>query len=336
MVEIEKLSCLVDLHCHLDGSISVENAKALAKMQNIDIPQNDAEIKALLMVDDDCRDLNMFLEKFDFPCSLLKTYDGLKLAIKNLLSELKEDGIMYAEIRFAPQLSVTQTFSQEDAVRAAIDGISESELKASLILCTMRGDNNRDENIETVNEASKYLNKGVCAIDLAGAEGLFSTDNFDYVFKMARELNIPFTIHAGEAAGAESVECALDFGAARIGHGVRSIEDENLINRLRDNNIPLEVCITSNILTCIYEKPSDHPFRKMMEMGIIVTINTDDMAVCNTNIRKEFDTAIDTFKLSDEEIKKIIVNSVEASFANENIKKQLIEKVNNEFASLIV
>ena len=312
---------LIELHLHLDGALSIDNCKKIAKIQNMDIP-GDVEINNM-MIAKDCKDLNEFLTKFEFPLSLLQTTEGIKNAVKNLQDELLEQGIIYAEIRFAPQLHTRAGLSQEEVVKAAIEGLKKPY---NLILCCMRG-NNYDENIKTIELAKKYLNKGVCAIDLAGAEGLYPTKDYEDIFKYANELGIPFTIHAGEADGPISVYDAIRFGAKRIGHGVRSIEDSNLIKLLKEKNITLEICPTSNICTSIYNEISDIPIKDFIDNGINITINIDDPIICNTNLRKELLLVKNTFNLTDENLVKLQINAINASFASEEVKEKLIKEV---------
>lgn len=333
-MDIEKLNCMLDLHLHLDGAISLKNAKNLAKIQNVGIPESDEEILDLLRVDDDCRSLNEFLERFAFPCSLLQTPVGIKTALETLCLELSEQGLMYAEIRFAPQKSTDNGMSIEDAVAAAIEGIENSPFPAQLILCAMREESNAEENLETVRVAKKYLGKGVCAIDLAGAEALFPVENFAYLFECAKTLGVPFTIHAGEAAGSQSVKNALDFGACRIGHGVRATEDKALIKRLAEEQIPLELCPSSNICTCIYEDISEYPIRYLLKNGICCTLNTDDMSIENTTIKREYKLLCKTFDLSRDEVKALLLNSVKASFAAAELKRDMTEMISAEFGDI--
>jgi adenosine deaminase len=188
----------VELHLHLDGSVSPDSAKQLAVLCNQKLGSDEDTLRKL-SVGKNCRDLNEYLEKFAFPCSLLQSAECIELAVKNLLCELTDLGVLYSEIRFAPQKHTENGLSQEEAVKAAIDGVNKSSAHASLILCCMRGDSNEEENLETVRVAQKYLGKGVVAIDLAGAEALYPTANFEYVFSLAKELSVPFTVHAGEA-----------------------------------------------------------------------------------------------------------------------------------------
>lgn len=212
---IEKLNCLTDLHVHLDGSLSLESVRHLCGMQNIETG-DDAELSAKLSVSSDCKNLNEYLEKFEFPLQLLQTREAVKYSVCQLVKEQEEQGVIYSEIRFAPQLHTRKGLSQQEIVEAACEGLDESRKYwksyscHNLILCCMRSDDNKDANMETVRLAALYAERGrgVVAADLAGAEGLYATDTFADVFRDAVQRGVPFTIHAGEAAGAESVECA--------------------------------------------------------------------------------------------------------------------------------
>ena len=318
---------LIDLHLHLDGSLSVKTVKELAALQNIEIPEDEAELLKLLRINDDCKDLTEYLEKFAFPGKLLQTKEAIAISVYNLQEELKEQGLIHAEIRFAPQLHTLQGLSQREVIEAAIDGLNRSDFSAELILCCMRGNDNHEANLETVKLAKDYIGKGACCIDIAGAEALFPTENFEDLFALARELEIPFTIHAGEADGPKSVYKALEYGTKRLGHGVRSLEDPALIEKIVAEGITLELCPTSNLHTCMFPTMEEYPLRKLMEAGVKVTINTDNMTVSNINLAKEFGKLIAAFDLTDEEIKGFAKNSVAACFASEETKKVLLEKI---------
>ena len=320
---IENMNNLVELHLHLDGALSIDNCKKIAKIQNIELP-DDETIKEMLTVNKDCHDLNEFLTKFAFPLSLLQTKEGVKNAVKNLGDELKEQGLIYAEIRFAPQLHLEKNLTMEEVVEAAIDGSSETSLNCNLILCCMRG-NNKEANLKTVEVAKKYLGKKVVAIDLAGAEALYPTKDFKYIFDYAKKLEVPFIIHAGEADGASSVKDAINFGALRIGHGVRAVEDIEVLNLLKEKNITLEICPTSNICTAIYNNINEIPFKEFIDRGINVTINTDDPSICNTTLKQELKKIADSFNLEYNDILKLQINAINASFASN--KEELLKEV---------
>lgn len=330
--KIDSMKNLVELHIHLDGALSVDNCKKLASIQGINIP-SDEEVLNLLTVSPDCHDLNEFLTRFEFPLTLLQSSDGIKYGLKNLQDELIEQGLVYAEIRFAPQLHTRNGLSQEDVILSAIAGLNESSLKCNLILCCMRGNDNHDENMETVRLAKKYLGKGVCAIDLAGAEGLYPTKGFEDIFAYARELGVPFTIHAGEADGPSSVYDAIRFGTKRIGHGVRSIEDLELVKKIASLGITLEVCPTSNICTCVFDKISDMPIKYFIDNGVNVTISTDDPSICGVTLRDELKSISAAFGLSYSDIIKLQLNAINASFADDITKKEVIDLLMSDLSS---
>lgn len=259
-----------------------------------------------------------------------------------LVKEQEEQGVIYSEIRFAPQLHTRKGLSQQEIVEAACEGLDESRKYwksyscHNLILCCMRSDDNKDANMETVRLAALYAERGrgVVAADLAGAEGLYATDTFADVFRDAVQRGVPFTIHAGEAAGAESVECALNFQAVRIGHGVRSTENPLIMQELADRETALELCPTSNLNTKIYETIENYPIQQLMNKGIKVTVNTDNMMVSNTTEARELALVADTFNMEKKDVKQLIMNGVEAAFTTEGIKNRLRARVETQFAKV--
>ena len=319
---------LIDLHLHLDGSLSLASVRELAAMQDIEIEEDDAALLRKLQVSPTCRDLNEYLEKFDFPCSLLQTQAAITRSVSNLCAELADQGLLYAEIRFAPQLHLLKGLDQRQVVEAAIAGLDRKQFKANLILCCMRGSDNHEANLETVRAASQFVGKGVCAVDLAGAEALFPTENFEDLFALARELGVPYTIHAGEADGPESVYTALRFGAKRLGHGVRSVEDGALVARLAAEGVALELCPTSNLNTSIFEKIEDYPLRQLMAAGVKVTVNTDNMMVSGVTLASE----LEKLDLTKDELRILAKNAGEACFASPAVKEWLIGQIEARFA----
>ena len=321
-----KKYALIDLHLHLDGSMSLECARSLATKQGIALP-DDEELLSKLRVSEDCQDLNEYLECFALPLSLLQTADAISESVERLCNELAEEGLIYAEIRFAPQLHLQNGLTQEEVVLAALDGLSRSKLKASLILCCMRGADNKEKNIETVRLVSKYLGQGVCAVDLAGAEALFPNENFVDVISYAKSLSLPMTLHAGEALGVESVYSAIELGAWRIGHGVRSVEDSSLVELLANKQIALELCPTSNLNTRVFDKLSDYPIRTFLDANVLITINTDNISVSATSLANEYQKIADTFSLSEDELFALALNSAKATFLSENEKNKLVDEI---------
>lgn len=325
---------LIDLHCHLDGSLPISLVRHLAKFnREVKISQNDIKLKRRLSVQGRGGDLNDYLKKFELPLSLLQNRMDLVTAARTLCNHLEKNGVMYAEIRFAPQLHTRKGLTQEEAVEAVIEGKNRSSLKSNLILCCMRGDNNKKENLETIAVAKKFHNNGVCAIDLAGAEALYKTNEFEYVFEEAIKNEIPMTIHCGEADGRDSVACAMEYlkksnqKIKRFGHGIRILEDENLTKEAIENGFFFELCPTSNINTGMYETYSLYPVKRMLRKGMKVTLNTDNCTVSNTELIREYNSIIERNVLGKSDIKALLRNSVDASFADDNLKRDMYKKI---------
>ena len=319
----------IDLHLHLDGAVTVDIARCLAAVQGIELPGDDAALEKMLTVPADCAGLNDFLKCFDLPLSLMQTQKGLSEAVRLVSDNIRSQGVVYAEIRFAPQLHTRRGMTQEDAVKAALRGLEETDLKANLILCMMRGKGNEAENHETLALVGKHLVKdgGVVGTDLAGAEALYPNTLYSGLFAKVREAGIPFTIHSGEAAGADSVRKAIEFGASRIGHGVRSFEDPEVLAMLKEKRITLEMCPTSNRQTCAIASMADYPFMEYLRQGIKVTLNTDDMGIEGTTIADEFEYMERNFGLTAEQEKIILGNSIDCAFTGEETKKWLRKEI---------
>lgn len=316
----------IELHLHLDGAITVDIAKKLAELQKIVLPgTTDEELEKVLTVPEDCNSLNDFLDCFGLPLTLMQTRKGISEAVRLVAENIKSQGVIYAEIRFAPQLHTRKGLTQEEVVLAALEGMKRSELKSNLILCCMRGEGNEPDNEETLKVAKRYLVKdgGVVAVDLAGAEGVYPTSLYEGLFRKASEMGIPFTIHAGEAGSADSVRSAIQYGASRIGHGVRVFEDPEVVEMIRLKEIPLEMCPTSNRITKAISDMSSYPLMDYLKKGIKVTVNTDDMGIENITLADEFEYLKDSFGLTDEQEKDILKNSIEAAFTTDKVKGEL-------------
>lgn len=318
----------IDLHCHLDGSITPDIAKKLARLQNIDLGvKDDDELAGRLVVPKTCRSLNEFLECFSLPLSLMQTKEGIGEAVYLVCEELRADSVCYAELRFAPQLHMEKGLSMKEVIDAALEGLKRSELYCNLILCCMRGEGNSVLNYKTIDLARTYLDEaeGVVAVDLAGAEGLYPTADYRELFEYAATKGLPFTIHAGEADGAESVRLAVEYGARRIGHGVRIIEDAEVYRLVKEKGIYLECCPTSNRVTAAVADMSRYPIKRFLDDGIRATINTDDMAILGTDIGEEFDYIMNNCGIDKQDVRVLMKNAVEAAFVSEAKKEGLRE-----------
>lgn len=306
----------VELHLHLDGSI---RPSTISELLNIDL--NNA--LHLSTINTNKNTLKEYLNKFDIPLKLMQTKENLLRVSKELAEDLIKDNVIYAEIRFAPNKHLEQGLKLEEIIDAVLKGLSLIPLKTNLILCMMREDS-FEKNLEIIKIAKKYLNKGVVAIDLAGNEAMYPVNNYQKLFEIAKKENIPFTIHAGEADNATSVINAINLGAKRIGHGVRAIENNNVLKLIKEKHITLEICPKSNLDTNIFKKLEDHPIKKMYDMGLKVTINTDNRTVSNISLSATYELLNKTFNFNDEDFIRMNEYAIQSAFISEFEKQELL------------
>ncbi len=309
----------IELHLHLDGSISIPLASKLSGL-------SEKEVKDKIEAPAKCLNLKDYLKRFDFPIRLLKSRENLKIVAEDLAKRLAADNIIYAEVRFAPLLLSNENLSYEDIIDCVLEGVRKvSKIKIKLILCLMRGAS-YEENLKTIKVAYKYLTNGVGGIDLAGDERTYELNEYKELFKIATDLNIPFTIHAGEVMERD-IKLAIDLGAKRIGHGVKSINDKKLIELIKSNNILLEICPTSNIQTNAFNKYHNHPVYTLYKEGVNMLINTDNMAVSKVNLSEEYQKLLTTFPFTISDFKKMNINALNYTFLSSKEKLELLEEL---------
>lgn len=323
---------MIDLHLHLDGSLDIEDFRYLAARNGIDLG---SEFPKNIYVPEDCTSLEEYLERFDLPLSLLQDEFSIAYAVESLINRLYDKGYIYAEIRFAPQLHTRRGMSQEDAVIAATSGLKHAlqdkeGFKANLILCCMR-QSDYETNIPAIILAEKYRNSGVVCVDLAGPEAFMTADHYQDLFNEAKKRNLEIIIHAGEACGSSEVEMAVKLlGAKRIGHGVHlDLTRENIL-LMTQKRIAFEFCPTSNLHTTSLASYEDVPLKKFYTSGIIVTINSDNMTVSNTDVFKEYKHMFQTFKLQKFEVRQLLLNSINAAFISQKEKFDLMAELDKK------
>lgn len=306
----------IDLHLHLDGSVTAEDAIFLAERSSIELPKHSAEaLRGYLTAPKRCADLKEYLERFEIPLKLLERPENVAYATRSLVKRLAASGMRYAEIRFAPGLLTAGGASQREvavtACQAFVAAKEEFGLEGGLIFCAMRaGALTPQENEETARLSAEFLGKGVVGIDLAGDEAKDFPSDHARVFAVAREAGVPITIHAGEAGGADKIRDAIALGARRIGHGVRCVEDDSLVAELAERGIALETCYTSNLNTGACTERT-FPLRALMRAGVKVTLNTDNMTVSDTDLDKEYAR----LGITEEEKSVLLDNAEKAAFA---------------------
>lgn len=321
---------MIDLHLHLDGSLSIEDCQFLGKKLGIDLGK---DFPNNLYVPEDCPSLEEYLTKFELPLKLLQTKESLIYVTHSLATRLAKMGYIYAEIRFAPLLHLQNGLSQMEVVQAALEGLEQAlkenpNFDANLILCTMRHAS-MELNKETIKVAHKLKGTRVVAVDLAGAERLHPSSYYKEVFDLAKKYGLNITIHAGEATGSDEIMMALDNGAMRIGHGVHLSLDPESIKRVKDNNVCFEFCPTSNLQTKSLLRYEDVPLRQFMDNHIAVTINSDNMTVSNVTAISDMGKMKKTFNLSKEEVNALLTNSINYAFTSDKVKEKLKEKLAN-------
>ena len=282
----------VELHCHLDGSLSREFVeKRLGRQVG----------KEELSVSNDCTSLAEYLEKFDLPGQCLQDEEGLEEAGYDVLRSMKQENVIYSEIRFAPLLSETDNMNCNKVIEAVLRGLERGKkefgIDFGLIVCAMRH-HSEEMNWRMIRTAREYLGSGVCAADLAGAEAIYPMSEFKNLFQNTHKIGMPFTIHAGE--------CGSD-----------------LIKELAEKGIGIEMCPISNLQTKAVAGPEKYPIREFLNGGLKVTVNTDNRTVSDTTMTKELEFIQNTYGIQDDEIYLLMKNAADVAFAEDYVKDKL-------------
>jgi len=314
----------IELHLHLDCSLSFEVVRKLRP----GISRENYE--SAFQADDKCHSLVAYLEKAVRGFELMQDPYELELVTMDLFSQLKADGVIYAEIRFAPHLHLKQGLGVVEVVdivdTAMRKGTATTGVDASLILCTLRHFSEA-MSMETVKLVEQFKGTTVVGLDIAADEAGFPIDNHIAAFKYARQNGLHATAHAGEACGPESVwETLRNFEPSRIGHGVRSIEDPELIKYLFENQIHLEVCPTSNLKTGVYDRIEDHPANRIYDSGVSMGISTDGRTISNVTLEEEYGKLQKYFGWEKAHFIKCNLNAIEAAFTTREKKDELIKR----------
>ena len=322
----------VELHLHLDCSLSYR------VVQQINPSISFEEYKESFIAPPKCTDLVDFLKRAVKGYELMQTKEQLQLVTLDLMEQLKADNVIYAEIRFAPLLHITGGLTPHEVVQTVTDavtiGIHNTGVEARLILCTLRH-YFEEQSMETVKLVEKFKGTKVVAFDIAGDEAGYPIDAHTTAFIYAKENNISVTSHAGEACGAESVwETLKHFHPSRIGHGVRSAEDDKLLDFLKKENIHLEVCPTSNVQTNVVDTIHDHPADKIYKKGVSMSINTDARTISPITLTSEYSLLEKTFAWNKEHFLKCNLAGIEHSFCDDALKEQLKQKIIRAYNSL--
>lgn len=326
----------LDLHLHLDGSVLPETAWELAQAQGVAMPADTLKgYQAYIRTAANCGSVNEYLKLFDLPLQIMQDAASITRITRELVELLCRQGLAYAEIRFAPQLHTRNGLTQRQAIEAVLAGRRQG-LDAcpgftvgilACMMCVGPETVNWDANAETVEIAREYLGRGLVGLDLAGAEGIVPLRNFAPLFRRATELGIPFTCHAGDSQGPDTVRDALDFGARRIGHGHHIYDNPALCRRAIREGVTLEVCPTSNIQCRTQPSYQAHPAKQLLDMGVRVTINTDNMVLAGVSLEDEYDHCLREMGFTRQDLIRMNQNAVRAAFLPEERKQELLARL---------
>lgn len=326
----------LELHLHLDGAVPPQTMFRMARERNISLAADTlTDFCAWLVRTADCRDVNTYLARFELPLQLMQDAPSIEQITYEVLTTLAQQGHIYDEVRFAPQLHTRASLRQADAIEAVLRG-RERALRAypayrcGILLCCMcigPETANLAENLETVRLTAQYLGSGVVGCDLAGAEGIVPLHRFHPIFDLARELALPFTCHAGDSQGAQTVRDALDFGARRIGHGHHIFDDPTLWPRAIEQGVTLEICPTSNIQCKTQPSYAQHPAKRLLDAGLRVCINTDNMTLAAVTLEQEYAHCVQDMGFTEADLRTMARYAAEASFAPEAEKQDLLRKI---------
>lgn len=325
----------VEMHVHLEGSIQPSTLLKLAKKNKVDLP-----VKTLDEIIEWYRfsDFQHFIEVYFAICSCIRTAEDFELIMEEFLRDRAAQNIRYSEVIFTPytHLKNSPFADQLTAMnRARAKMKSELGVEVGLVPDISREMRPVEESMVVAEWAAANQSNGIIALGLGGPEIGNPPELYERVFARARELNLPSLPHAGETEGPASVWGAIrTLKADRIGHGVRSLEDPLLVDYLVSQQIPLDVCPTSNICLRVFERIEDHPLRELMEKGLLVTLNSDDPPMFNTTLTNEYLQAVDVFGFGIREIQQLVLNGIQASLLSEQRKKAMIDEFKTDFAAL--
>ena len=325
-------SAKVDLHLHLDGSLYMPWAYKKALERKVISEDCTFEEYYWSYFSTEYKTRVEGFKRFEIPISILQHYEDLSDATYTLIELLAKQGLIYAEIRFAPSQHCKAGLTQKEAVEAVMDGVKRAkkvfDIEIGIINCLMhKGENalfNMDDNMETVMVTKELLGDIVVGLDLAGYENNGEFTLYEPLFKKAHELNIPYTIHAGEMGEGKHVHDALMMKASRIGHGVNCVQDEKWLKEVVDTQIPLEVCLSSNVKKD--HNYAAHPIRQLLAANAKVTINTDNLIFAQTNLQNEHNQLM-ALGVSEEQLLQCTKNAIDAAFCSQEVKEKLYKKL---------
>jgi len=310
----------------------------LARDQGVAMPRDDAEALADYMLVKDAHNLEEYLERFDVTLAVMQTAESLERVAFELAEDAAAEGVRYLEVRYSPVLNVRGGLSLGEVVEAPLRGLAQAgrdhDITARVIVCALRH-LSPATSLELARLAVDYRERGVVGFDLAGGERGHPAADHAPAFEWAHEHGLSCTCHAGEGDGAASVWQAVHrCGAQRIGHATRLIEDPGLVAQVRSANIPLEVCLTSNVQTHATPSYEEHPARAYFDQGLTVVLNTDNRLMSGVNLVDEYQIAARHLGFTFDELAQVALNGFTSAFLPEAERSRLVERARAEIEAL--
>lgn len=332
------------LHDHLDGGLRPETVLELAGDVGHALPAAEADgLRAWFFQGGRGADLGRYLQAFGHTVAVLQTAPAIERVARECAEDLDADGVVHAEIRYAPELSTAGGLALDAVFDALAAGLAASPatIETRLLACIMRQE---DRGVEVVRAALRARDRGVpvVGVDLAGPESGFPAARHAQALRLARDGGLHLTLHAGEAEGPASIADALDHGAERLGHGVRIVEDlagdtaGPVATRVLAAGVPLEVCPTSNVHTGVVDHLADHPVDRLRRAGFRVTVSTDNRLMSGVRLSQELAATAASHGWSLDEVRAVTDTAVEAAFLDDEVARAALRgQVERGFAALV-
>ena len=327
-----------ELHCHLDGSLSLPIIRQLAAMAKIDLPTSDAELKHHVTAPAHCENLLDYLEAFDYIRPLLQTKEALTLAAYDVAKQAALENVLYIEVRFAPELSMDQGLTVPETIDAVCEGLRQAQdefcIVAKALVCGMR-QSDQEVTSRILAEANQVSDQDFVGFDFAGDEHNYSPEDIRTLIEQVKSYHRPMTLHAGECHCPHFVAQSIAFGIKRNGHVTALSHEPALLQSFIENGVTGELCLTSNLQTKAAPTLEDFPYLKMKEAGARISINTDNRTVSDTDLTKEYALYHQHFQTKETDFYQHNVHAIQASFASEEEKQELLTKLEKAYADYL-
>ncbi|HFZ6567405.1 TPA: adenosine deaminase [Streptococcus agalactiae] len=327
-----------ELHCHLDGSLSLPAIRKLANMADIILPNSDKELRKYVIAPAQTESLVDYLKTFEFIRPLLQTKEALRFAAYNVARQAALENVIYIEIRFAPELSMDKGLTASDTVFAVLEGLADAQkefnIVARALVCGMRQSSHKTTK-EIIKHIVDLAPKGLVGFDFAGDEFSYPTDSLVDLIQEVKRSGYPMTLHAGECGCAKHIADSLNLGIKRMGHVTALTGQRALIKRFVEEDAVAEMCLTSNLQTKAASSIQSFPYQELYDAGGKITINTDNRTVSDTNLTKEYSLFVTYFGTKIEDFLVFNQNAVKASFTSDSEKDTLLHKLQENYDSYL-